>query len=218
MDERFFLYSEEIDWCYRFWEAGWPVAHLPVMVVTHHAGGRSTRRSDGAAQPLPPAVRRRSTTVRRGGRASAPRWRLGHLIRIAVFGAFAAAPSSADRARTGGAGRPAGDPRLGASAGPVRKHFCASRVGSTVTPGPDDRYYLEERYRGENAERSRALAAYYAVKGFLPRRMQIAMRRLYARRQARTEFPRWPIEPVLVDRRHAELRRLWISAPESGCR
>jgi GT2 family glycosyltransferase len=41
LDERFFLYSEEIDWCYRFWQAGWPVAHLPVMVVTHHCGGRS---------------------------------------------------------------------------------------------------------------------------------------------------------------------------------
>jgi GT2 family glycosyltransferase len=36
LDERFFLYSEEIDWCYRFREAGWEVAHLPVMTVTHH--------------------------------------------------------------------------------------------------------------------------------------------------------------------------------------
>jgi GT2 family glycosyltransferase len=41
MDERFFLYSEEIDWCYRFWQAGRPVAHLPMMTITHHAGGRS---------------------------------------------------------------------------------------------------------------------------------------------------------------------------------
>ncbi len=41
MDERFFLYSEEIDWCYRFHAAGWPVAHLPLMTITHHAGGRS---------------------------------------------------------------------------------------------------------------------------------------------------------------------------------
>jgi GT2 family glycosyltransferase len=41
MDERYFLYSEEIDWCYRFWQAGRPVAHLPLMTITHHAGGRS---------------------------------------------------------------------------------------------------------------------------------------------------------------------------------
>jgi GT2 family glycosyltransferase len=38
LDERFFLYSEEIDWCYRFHQAGWKVAHLPVMTITHHTG------------------------------------------------------------------------------------------------------------------------------------------------------------------------------------
>jgi GT2 family glycosyltransferase len=32
LDERFFLYSEETDWC-----AGWGVSHLPVMTVTHHS-------------------------------------------------------------------------------------------------------------------------------------------------------------------------------------
>jgi GT2 family glycosyltransferase len=36
LDERFFLYSEETDWCYRAREAGWDVRHLPQMVVTHH--------------------------------------------------------------------------------------------------------------------------------------------------------------------------------------
>ncbi len=38
LDERFFLYSEETDWCYRFRQAGWKVSHLPVMAVTHHTG------------------------------------------------------------------------------------------------------------------------------------------------------------------------------------
>ncbi len=36
LDERFFLYSEETDWCYRARAAGWDVRHLPQMVVTHH--------------------------------------------------------------------------------------------------------------------------------------------------------------------------------------
>lgn len=36
LDERFFLYSEETDWCYRARAAGWDVRHLPRMVVTHH--------------------------------------------------------------------------------------------------------------------------------------------------------------------------------------
>jgi GT2 family glycosyltransferase len=36
LDERFFLYSEETDWCYRARAAGWEVRHLPQMRVTHH--------------------------------------------------------------------------------------------------------------------------------------------------------------------------------------
>jgi peptidoglycan/xylan/chitin deacetylase (PgdA/CDA1 family) len=69
----------------------------------------------------------------------------------------------------------------------------------------DERHYLEERYRGESGSRSLPLSAYYALKPLLPRRLQIAMRRRYAKRQMRTEFPRWPIEPLLVERRRAEL-------------
>jgi GT2 family glycosyltransferase len=38
LDERFFLYSEEIDWCYRIRAAGWDIRHLPVMEITHHCG------------------------------------------------------------------------------------------------------------------------------------------------------------------------------------
>ena len=38
LDERFFLYSEETDWCFRFHRAGWGVSHLPTMTVTHHTG------------------------------------------------------------------------------------------------------------------------------------------------------------------------------------
>lgn len=36
LDERFFLYSEETDWCYRTRAAGWEVRHLPQMTITHH--------------------------------------------------------------------------------------------------------------------------------------------------------------------------------------
>ena len=48
LDERFFLYSEETDWCYRFHQAGWKIAHLPLMTVIHHTG--KTSRSDLYAQ------------------------------------------------------------------------------------------------------------------------------------------------------------------------
>jgi N-acetylglucosaminyl-diphospho-decaprenol L-rhamnosyltransferase len=36
-DERFFLYSEETDLCYRIKQAGWEIRHLPSMTILHHA-------------------------------------------------------------------------------------------------------------------------------------------------------------------------------------
>ncbi len=47
-DERFFLYSEEIDWCRRFRAAGWRVVYMPEAEVQHLEGG--TSRQDLAAR------------------------------------------------------------------------------------------------------------------------------------------------------------------------
>jgi GT2 family glycosyltransferase len=104
MDERFFLYSEEIDWCYRFWQAGWPVAHLPVMTITHHSGGRS--RGDLMAQlshsRLLFAAKHYGPARRVGIRAALA---LGHLVRIAVFGVAALIrPAQLERVRAERAG------------------------------------------------------------------------------------------------------------------
>jgi N-acetylglucosaminyl-diphospho-decaprenol L-rhamnosyltransferase len=44
LDERFFLYSEEIDWCHRIRGAGWEIRHLPVMEVIHHCGPTTAER------------------------------------------------------------------------------------------------------------------------------------------------------------------------------
>lgn len=82
--------------------------------------------------------------------------------------------------------------------------IAAGKGGGPAT-SQDDRHYLEERYRSAGAKRSLPMSAYYAAKPLLPRRLQIAMRRLYGKRQMRTEFPRWPIEPLLVERHRAEL-------------
>jgi hypothetical protein len=70
----------------------------------------------------------------------------------------------------------------------------------------DDRFYLEERYKDDDG-RSRLMEAYYGLKPLLPRRLQIALRRVYSKHQVAARFPRWPIEPVLVERRQAKLRR-----------
>jgi len=75
-----------------------------------------------------------------------------------------------------------------------------------------DEHFLRERYQ-DGQRRLAAMRAYYAVKPLLPRGVQLAARRRYARLQARRAFPAWPIEPLLVDRRDADLRRRLADAP-----
>lgn len=43
LDERIFMYAEEVDWCYRFHQAGWEVWYLPQTPIVHH-GGQSTKK------------------------------------------------------------------------------------------------------------------------------------------------------------------------------
>lgn len=43
MDERFFIYQEEVDWCKRFWEGGWRVSFFPGAEAIHHHGASSSR-------------------------------------------------------------------------------------------------------------------------------------------------------------------------------
>ena len=38
LDEGFFMYSEEVDWCRRMRTAGWPIWCLPTAEVVHHGG------------------------------------------------------------------------------------------------------------------------------------------------------------------------------------
>lgn len=41
-DESFRMYSEEVEWCWRFHQHGWKVAYLPAVEIVHHEGA-STR-------------------------------------------------------------------------------------------------------------------------------------------------------------------------------
>ena len=43
MDERFFMYGEETDWCYRFKKAGWKVMFTPCAEIIH-LGGQSSKK------------------------------------------------------------------------------------------------------------------------------------------------------------------------------
>lgn len=46
LDEQFFMYCEEIDWCRRIKQAGWAIMHVPGARVVHHCG-RSTSQAAG---------------------------------------------------------------------------------------------------------------------------------------------------------------------------
>jgi len=41
LDERFFFYAEDLDWCKRMRDAGWQVAYVPEASATHFGGGSS---------------------------------------------------------------------------------------------------------------------------------------------------------------------------------
>lgn len=41
LDERFFFYAEDVDWCKRFAEGGWEVVFCPEATATHYGGGSS---------------------------------------------------------------------------------------------------------------------------------------------------------------------------------
>ena len=39
IDERFFMYGDDLDWCVRFGKAGWPVIFYPEAEIVHYGGG-----------------------------------------------------------------------------------------------------------------------------------------------------------------------------------
>jgi len=41
LDETFFMYGEDLDWCYRFGKAGWKVAYTPDTSIIHYKGESS---------------------------------------------------------------------------------------------------------------------------------------------------------------------------------
>ncbi len=95
---------------------------------------------------------------------------------------------------------------------PRQREIYQGYVEHVLRPQPpaqepdDDEYFLYERYQLDGRV-SRATRAYYALKPLMPRWLQLAVRRAYSRLQRRRTFPAWPVEPVLVERRDAELRR-----------
>ncbi|MBF8247817.1 MAG: putative glycosyltransferase [Bacteroidetes bacterium] len=44
LDEEFFMYGEDLDWCYRIQQSGWKIYYAPLTQIIHYKG-ESTRRS-----------------------------------------------------------------------------------------------------------------------------------------------------------------------------
>jgi hypothetical protein len=44
LDEGYWLYMEDLDWCHRFWDAGWKVFYEPAGTALHVKGGSSAGR------------------------------------------------------------------------------------------------------------------------------------------------------------------------------
>ncbi|MEO3945599.1 glycosyltransferase family 2 protein [Gorillibacterium sp. CAU 1737] len=44
LDEEFFMYGEDIDWCYRIKQAGWSIWYHPLVKITHYKGASSRRK------------------------------------------------------------------------------------------------------------------------------------------------------------------------------
>jgi GT2 family glycosyltransferase len=42
LDENFFMYAEDVDWCLRCWQAGWKTAFFPGAEAVHFRGGSSS--------------------------------------------------------------------------------------------------------------------------------------------------------------------------------
>jgi GT2 family glycosyltransferase len=44
LDEEFFMYGEDIDWCYRIKQAGWGIYYYPRTTITHYKGASSRKK------------------------------------------------------------------------------------------------------------------------------------------------------------------------------
>ncbi len=86
LDERFFIYSEETDLCFRIKQSGWAVCHLPLVTIVHHAGkaGLSPKMEAQNAYARMQYAHKHFSRLRRGAY-----WLtlvLGHALRWATVG------------------------------------------------------------------------------------------------------------------------------------
>ncbi len=76
-DERFFMYFEEVDLCYRVKQAGWRLRYVPEAVVTHFAGQSSSQRpAESKADEIKSLIQFLEKHPKLRGRVPGYRWLL----------------------------------------------------------------------------------------------------------------------------------------------
>ena len=78
------------------------------------------------------------------------------------------------------------------------------RIAPVPAGGLDPDHFRFERYV-DPSDSAAVRRVYYTLRPLLPRALLLTGRRLYAARQVRRRFPRWPVEPVLVDHMRRDL-------------
>lgn len=71
LDENYFMYTEEVDLCYRLAQAGWQLWYVPAAVVTHHGAASTRQASDHMYLQL---YRSKCQFYRKFGGAHRARW------------------------------------------------------------------------------------------------------------------------------------------------
>jgi GT2 family glycosyltransferase len=59
LDEQFFMYAEDVDWCKRCWDSGWRVTFHPASDAIHYRGGSSAK-----SDPVKLAVTQQRSVLR----------------------------------------------------------------------------------------------------------------------------------------------------------
>lgn len=100
LSERYFVYGEDAEWCWRARNAGWEIAYLPYLVATHFYRGSS----DTGVPTRPDWFRNLSDAVRVSG--SGPNYRMflvwsviGYFLRTVVSAPFSARGRQATQPR-----------------------------------------------------------------------------------------------------------------------
>lgn len=83
MDERFFLYFEDVDWCYRIWKSGWKVYYVADSVMTHRYARESAK--PGISRQLITHILSMLHFYEKWGRASYGLKKFRHVITTALL-------------------------------------------------------------------------------------------------------------------------------------